>query len=43
VTGRIASLLGALKVASRGPQNHRFTHAGFASAYRTAFGSDLPR
>src|SRR5580692_2116081 len=25
VTGRIASLLGALKVATRGPQNHRFT------------------
>jgi adenosine kinase len=43
VTGRIASLLGALKVASRGPQNHRFSPADFASAYRAAFGSDLPR
>jgi adenosine kinase len=43
VTGRIASLLGALKVASRGPQNHRFSHADFTSAYRAAFGTDLPR
>jgi adenosine kinase len=43
VTGRIASLLGALKVASRGPQNHRFTRAEFATSYRAAFGSDLPK
>ena len=43
VTGRIASLLGALKVASRGPQNHRFTRAEFATSYRAAFGSDLPQ
>jgi adenosine kinase len=43
VTGRIASLLGALKVASRGPQNHRFTMTEFAAQYRAAFGSDLPR
>jgi adenosine kinase len=41
-TGRIASLLGALKVATRGTQNHRFTLAEFAVAYRAAFGSALP-
>jgi adenosine kinase len=41
-TGRIASLLGALKVATRGTQNHRFTPAEFAASYRAAFGSDLP-
>ena len=41
-TGRIASLLGALKVATRGTQNHRFTPAEFAANYRAAFGSDLP-
>jgi adenosine kinase len=43
VTGRIASLLGAIKVASRGPQNHRSTLADFATQYRAAFGTDLPR
>lgn len=42
VTGRIASLLGALKVATRGTQNHRFTMAEFAASYRGAFGSELP-
>ena len=43
VTGRIASLLGALKVATRGTQNHRFTMEEFAVRYRLAFGTDLPR
>jgi adenosine kinase len=42
VTGRIASLLGALKVATRGTQNHRFTMDEFAASYRGAFGSELP-
>jgi adenosine kinase len=42
VTGRIASLLGALKVATRGTQNHRFTMAEFAASYRGAFGNELP-
>ena len=41
VTGRIASLLGALKIAHAGTQNHRFTRAEFAAAYQTAFGSAL--
>jgi adenosine kinase len=43
VSGRIASLLGALKIATQGPQNHRFTRAQFATQYRAAFGTDLPR
>ena len=38
-TGRIASLLGALKIATRGTQNHRFTPAELAVSYRLAFGS----
>ena len=41
VTGRLASLLGALKIAHAGTQNHRFTRAEFAAAYQTAFGSAL--
>ena len=43
VTGRIASLLGALKIATRGTQNHRFTRSEFATHYRAAFGVDLAR
>jgi adenosine kinase len=37
-TGRIASLLGALKIAHAGTQNHRFTAGEFASRFRAAFG-----
>ncbi len=37
-TGRIASLMGSLKVAHHGTQNHRFSHAEFAAAYHAAFG-----
>ena len=37
-TGRIASLMGAMKIESRGTQNHRFTHAEFAARLATAFG-----
>jgi adenosine kinase len=40
-TGRIAALMGALKIAVRGTQNHVFTQAEFASAYATAFGEPL--
>jgi adenosine kinase len=40
-TGRIASLLGALKIAHRGTQNHTFTMDGFRQAYRSAFGEAL--
>jgi adenosine kinase len=41
-TGRIASLLGAIKIESRGTQNHRFTWDEFASRYRDNFGIPLP-
>jgi len=41
VTGRIASLIGAIKIASHGPQNHRFTRDEFATQYRAAFGHTL--
>ncbi|MBV8467654.1 MAG: carbohydrate kinase family protein [Burkholderiales bacterium] len=41
-TGRLASLLGAIKIASRGGQNHQFTRASLTEAYRQAFGSELP-
>ncbi|MCC6532227.1 MAG: carbohydrate kinase family protein [Burkholderiales bacterium] len=40
-TGRLASLLGALKIASRGGQNHRFTPAEVGERYREAFGTRL--
>jgi len=37
-TGRLASLLGALKIASKGAQNHRFTAAEIADKFEAAFG-----
>ena len=37
-TGRIASLLGAIKIAHAGTQNHRFTAGEFAARFRAAFG-----
>jgi adenosine kinase len=37
-TGRIASLMGAIKIESRGPQNHSFTQAEFDRRYRDNFG-----
>jgi adenosine kinase len=40
-TGRIASLLGAVKIESRGTQNHRFTAAEFERRYRENFGAEL--
>lgn len=41
VTGRIASLMGAIKIAHAGTQNHRFTLDEFRVRYRQAFGSDF--
>lgn len=41
VTGRIASLMGAIKIAHPGTQNHRFTLDEFRVRYRQAFGSDF--
>ncbi|HEU4593303.1 MAG TPA: carbohydrate kinase family protein [Steroidobacteraceae bacterium] len=40
-TGRIASLMGAFKIAVRGTQNHTFTRSEFANAYAAAFGEPL--
>jgi adenosine kinase len=40
-TGRIASLLGAIKIAEDGTQNHRFTIEEFRRRYREAFGGDV--
>ena len=37
-TGRFASLLGSIKIESRGPQNHVFTRAEFKSRYQHNFG-----
>jgi adenosine kinase len=40
-TGRIASLMGALKIESLGPQNQRFTFDEFAEQFRQQFGYAL--
>ncbi|MBS0381512.1 MAG: carbohydrate kinase family protein [Proteobacteria bacterium] len=40
-TGRIASLMGALKIAHPGTQNQRFTPGEFATEYRRQFGQAL--
>jgi adenosine kinase len=39
VTGRLASLLGSIKIAQRGGQNHRFTREEIAQRYHDAFGA----
>ena len=41
-TGRIASLLGSIKIESRGTQNHAFTPDGFRQRYREEFGTNAP-
>ncbi len=40
-TGRIASLLGAIKIEHAGTQNHRVTREEFAKRYEQAFGAVL--
>ena len=40
-TGRLASLLGALKIAHKGTQNHHFTPASLAEEFQSAFGHAL--
>ena len=40
-TGRIASLIGAIKIESRGTQNHTFSAAQFEQRYLAAFGRSL--
>jgi adenosine kinase len=37
-TGRVASLMGSIKIESRGPQNHEFTREEFRGRYRHIFG-----
>jgi adenosine kinase len=39
--GRLASLMGAIKVASRGGQNHRLTRAEIGALYRRSFGASI--
>jgi adenosine kinase len=40
-TGRIASLMGAIKIEHQGPQNHTFTLEQFKKRYKAAFGQAL--
>ena len=40
-TGRIASLMGAIKIEQHGTQNHRFTRAEFADRFKASFGRQL--
>lgn len=39
--GRVASLMGAIKIERVGPQNHKFTLESFARRFRREFGYDL--
>ena len=41
VTGRIASLMGAIKIETAGTQNHRFTQHEFDQRFHAAFGISL--
>jgi adenosine kinase len=40
-TGRIAALMGAIKIEHHGTQNHSFTMEEFGQRYRESFGSDF--
>jgi adenosine kinase len=40
-TGRLASLMGAIKIAHRGGQNHRPSRDEIAAQYRASFGADI--
>ncbi len=42
ITGRIASLCGAIKIETHGPQNHSFTQTEFAVRYQKTFGEKFP-
>lgn len=39
--GRIASLMGAIKIEQHGTQNHRFTRAEFEARFRDSFGREI--
>lgn len=41
-TGRLASLIGSIKIAHRGTQNHDINLEGIARAFDAAFGYELP-
>ncbi len=41
LTGRIASLMGAIKIESAGTQNHHFTQHEFAQRFQSAFGMSI--
>ncbi|HET8609976.1 MAG TPA: carbohydrate kinase family protein [Burkholderiales bacterium] len=41
LTGRLGALLGALKIAVRGPQNHAFTHVEIGDRFKREFGIAL--
>jgi adenosine kinase len=41
ITGRIAALMGAIKIEQHGTQNHSFTLDEFRSRYRSSFGVSL--
>ena len=40
-TGRLASVMGAIKIAHRGGQNHRPSPAEIAALYRKSFGAEI--
>jgi adenosine kinase len=40
-TGRIASLMGAIKIEQHGTQNHAFTRDEFAQRFKASFGRSL--
>ena len=40
-TGRIASLMGSIKIEHQGPQNHKFTLEQFKKRYKAAFGRKM--
>ncbi len=40
-TGRLASLLGSIKIAHQGTQNHRFTPESLTAGFRSAFGATI--
>lgn len=42
LTGKIASLIGAIKIESRGPQNHKFTLGEFKDRFELEFGYKMP-
>lgn len=42
ITGRVAALMGAIKIEHHGTQNHRFKMSEFATRFKTAFGMELP-